>query len=187
MTSCRTLLIITITVATIASTLISLSCASRYRLDLYMEMEDQRQRVDVESTQYIMDAELGNILAETKVRPGNGNIVIATTGTRWPEGGKAGLSIIGYDEYLRSRLYLALPPMPQPDSFALEGNSFVTILGRYDWPVEDKGFLPREGYFVIDSIASGHLFMTVSGVFRNRQGLDMSYNGQFKVKADVGG
>ncbi len=166
--------------------LISPSCSSRYRLDLYMQLEDQRQQVKVETTEYVKDAELGNVLAEAKIRPGSGNVVVATTGARWPGDGKAGLSIMGYDEYLRSQLFLALPAAPKPDSFSLAGNSFVTILGRYDRSVEDKAFLPERGFFLIDSIASGRLYLTVDGAFRNRNGVELAVDGQMKVKADVG-
>lgn len=169
----------------IGVTLVSLSCSSRYRLDLFMQMEDQRQRAKVETTQYVIDAKLGNVLAETKIEPGGGNVVIVTTGNRWPDQGGAGLSIIGYDEYLRTQLYLELPIQPRPDSFSLPGKSFVTILGRYDWPVEDKAFLPQEGFYLIDSIASGRLFMTVRGAFHNRNGAELAYDGRFKVKADI--
>jgi hypothetical protein len=166
--------------------LISLSCSSRYRLDLFLQTEGQRQRVDVESTQYVIDAQLGNVLADTKVKPGAGNVVIATAGTRWSQQEKAGLSIIGYDEYLRTRLFLELPERPNPpDSFDLSGNSFVTIVGRYDWAPEDKAFLPRQGFFRIDSIASERVFLTVNGEFRNRNRQDLLFEGQFKVKAEV--
>ncbi len=159
------------------------ACSSRYRLDLYMAVEGERDKVDVEQTQYVVDARLGEFLAENKLLPGKGNVVIATTGTRRSSGEEGKMPILSFDEYLRCRLHLQLPEKPEPDSIDLVDNSFVQLLGRYDWSTEDKTFMPRSGYFLVDSVGSNRVFITIDGAFENHNGVSLGYSGKFKVKA----
>ena len=159
------------------------ACASRYRLDLFMAVEGETGKVDVEQTQYVVDARLGEFLAENKLLPGEGNVVIATTGTRRSPGDEGKMPILSFDEYLRCRLHLQLPAVPKADSIGLIDNSFVQLLGRYDWSAEDKIFMARAGYFLVDSVGSNRVFITIDGTFENHKGVALGYSGKFKLKS----
>ena len=162
--------------------LIFFGCTSRYRLDLYMSLGEQQKRVKVERTEFILDAELGDPFADQKIIAGNGGVIIVTTGSRGAKLKNEVEGIFGFDEYLSSRLLLQVKQPLQKDSLSLTGNSFVHLLGKYDWTPEAKIFMPQEGYLRIDSVTSKNLFGTVDGTFLNEQEQEISFNGRFKVK-----
>ncbi len=155
-------------------------CASRYRLDMFIALDETRKKVDVENTAYVMDAVLGDPMAENKIVPGDGNVGTITVGTRWKAAGKAELSLIGFDEYLRMQIYLELPPMPKPDSLPLPGNSVAQMLGHYDQSPAQRAFLAKDGFYRIDSVRSREVFVTLRGDYANNLGKTVSFDGQFR-------
>ena len=152
----------------------------RYRLDLFIDLDETRQKVDVENQNYVMDAVLGDLMAEDKIIPGDGNVGVITIGTRWKASGKAELAIVGFDEYLRMQIYLELPLMPKPDSLPLVGKSVAQMLGRYDQSPVQKTFIAKDGFYRIDSIASRDVFITLQGDYANNLGKTVSFEGQFR-------
>lgn len=162
--------------------LLIIGCTSRYRLDLYMSLGEEQKRVKVERTEFVLDAELGDPFANQKVIAGDGGVVIVTTGIRGAKLENELEGIFGFDEYISSRLFLQVKRPLQKDSLNLTGNSFVHLLGKYDWSPEAKIFMPREGYLKIDSVTSRDFFGTVNGTFRNNQDFEIAFNGRFKVK-----
>lgn len=158
------------------------SCSSRYRLDLYMVSEGDRQKVKVEQTQYVLDAVLGDAYDSRKLAPGEGNVAVITAATRGEEFAKSKMSLFRFDEYFRCRVYLQLPVSPQADTSLLEGNSFVQFMGRYDHPVEEKIFLPVSGAYVVDSVTSGALFISIDGLFENQSEIPFQLDGQVRLK-----
>jgi len=162
--------------------LLFFGCTSRYRLDLYMSLGEKESKVKVERTEFVLDAELGDPFADQKVIDGNGGVIIVTTSTRGAKVESEMEGIFGFDEYLSSRLLLQVKQPLQKDSLSLTGNSFVHLLGKYDWTPEAKIFMPREGYLKIDSVTLKNLFGTVSGTFQNDMDLGIIFNGRFKVK-----
>lgn len=162
--------------------LLVLACTSRYRLDLYMTADLQYKKVKVEQTEFVMGAVISDPFAEEKLRPGSGNCVILNLGTRGEPLEVDKSNLLGYDEYFRCLLYLQLPVRPERGVIALEDNSFVQILGRYQTPQENKVFLPDSGSLVIDSLAGKRLFGTIHGVYRSLLEQNLQFDGRFKVK-----
>jgi len=158
------------------------ACSSRYRLDLNMTIEEKSRKVKVEQTQYVMDADLGDPHADTRVRAGQGNVAVVTVGTRARRSERDRLNFLSFDEYLRCQIYMQLPPMPQPDTIQLPDNSFVYLLGRYDRPVGEKVFMPVSGFFVVDSASSGRFFISLDGEYHNSSGATLAFNGRMKIK-----
>ena len=169
------------TAVLLAIALLSAACASRYRLDLYLTLAESRQRISVESTQYVMDAAIRNPYADDKVEVGPGNVAVVTIGTRGMRVEGHRWNALGFDEYFRCQIYLQVPPWPKPDSLVLVDRSLVHILGRYELPIEERVFLPREGYYIIDSVTDGSIFFTIDGAFANKTGDQIEFDGRIKV------
>ncbi len=169
------------TAVLLAVALLSAACASRYRLDLYLTLAESRQRIGVESTQYVMDAVIGNPYADDKVEVGPGNVAVVTIGTRGMRVEGRQWEALGFDEYFRCQVYLQVQPWPKPDSSVLVDRSLVHILGRYELPIEERVFLPREGYYIIDSVTDRSIFFTINGAFTNKTGDQIEFDGRIKV------
>ncbi len=158
------------------------ACSSRYRLDLNMTIGEESRKVKVEQTQYVMDADLGDPLADTRVRAGQGNVAVVTVGTRARRAEGDHLRFLSFDEYLRCQVYMQLPPMPRPDTIQLPDNSFVYLLGRYEWPVQEKVFMPVSGFLVVDSAFSDRVFISLDGEYHNPSGATLAFDGRMKIK-----
>lgn len=156
-------------------------CASRYRLDLYLTVEGDRRHIEIESTQYVWDAVLGNPYADSKLDEGNGHVAIATIGTRQAQGGKSLWRGFSSDEYLRCQLYMEVPPDAGPDTTVLAGKSLVHLLGRYGLPIEERIFLPKDGFYILDSITDEALFFSIDGTFANKSGELLRFDGAVKI------
>lgn len=157
-------------------------CASRYRLDLHMTGEGHRKKVKVEKTEFIPGTALNDPYADEKIVAGSTSTAILTTGTRWERSEDFRAFMLGFDEYLKCRLYLQLPYPPTASTIDLPGNSFVHLLGRYDLPAESKIFLPVSGSVIVDSATSKSLFGTIDGRYENSSGAPLEFDGRFKVK-----
>lgn len=157
-------------------------CTSRYRLDLYLMTEGEKKKVKVEKTEFIQASRLNDPYADMKILTGSASTVVITAGTRWRQSEDTRVFIFSYDEYLKCRIYLQLPPVPAKDTIRFPGNSFVQVLGRYDLPSESKIFLADSGFVAIDSLTSDELFGTIRGRYQNREGAQLAFEGKFKVK-----
>lgn len=158
------------------------SCTSRYKIDLFQTADEVRRKVKVETTQYIPGRVLGDPNAIEKFAAGNGNTMIVTTGTRGVTRNADTYAMLRFDEYLRCDIYLELPEPVVVDTLPLMDNAYLWIKGRYDQPVGSRLFMPESGFLAIDSIASGRLYATLNGVFRNADTARLAFDGQFRVK-----
>jgi len=161
------------------------ACTSRYRMDFYMDLEEVRKKVDVDDAQYVMDVDLGDPLADEKLTVGSGSVAIVSVNTRWKSRRQSDFAMLNYDENLRFQIYVQLPGQLQPDSSELVGQSFAQMLGRYDQAPGRKTFMANSGFWRIDSVASGHLFMTLQGEYENNVGTAVTFDGRFKVQAHL--
>jgi hypothetical protein len=166
----------------VLTVLITLGCSSRYRLDLYLTAEEYTRKVKVEQTEFVPNSRLNDPYQEEKVLTGDANTAIITTGTRWRRPGDNRTFMFDFDEYLKCRLYVQLPQAIKADTIALENNSFVHLLGRYELPPEAKIFLPVAGSLIVDSSTVEEFFATIDGHYENRDGVPLEFEGQFKVK-----
>jgi len=167
--------------ALVVAVLLSCASTSRYRLDLYLMLDGDRRRTDVESRQYVMDAVVGNPYANDKVEAGSGNVAIVTLGARGTPAEGHRWQALGFDEYFRCQVYVQVEPMPEPDSSSLVHRSLLHVLGRYEQPIEHRVFLPREGYFIIDSVTLRSIYFTINGAYANQEGEELLIDGRFNV------
>ncbi|MDH3891100.1 MAG: hypothetical protein OEV49_08435 [candidate division Zixibacteria bacterium] len=161
--------------------LLFLGCASRYRLDLYLTVEEDRRHIQVESTQYVWGAVLGNPYGDNKLDEGNGHVAVVTIGTRQSKGKKSSWHGFSSDEYMRCQFYMQVPSKADPDSTVLAGNTLVHLLGRYELSTEERVFLPKEGFYLLDSIADQSLYFSVDGTFANKGGEQLKFDGKVRV------
>lgn len=159
-----------------------LSCTSRYRLDLFLVRGEDRTRVKVEKTEYLLGAVLGDPFSEDKVARGDGNCLVIVTGSRGKNLEARPEDVVTFDRFDRYRIFFQLPATVRPDTLPLKDNSFVQLMGRYELSTEDKMYFPLEGRLVIDSAAGNRLFGTLSGSFENRLKESVSFQGKFKAK-----
>ena len=89
---------------------------------------------------------------------------------------------LDFDDYVRYRLFVELPPILEPTTVRLSGKSFVHLLGHYEIPAESKLFFPVSGTLVIDSLAHGKMFATIDGRYENTEKVPLRINGRFKTK-----
>jgi hypothetical protein len=174
---------------TLIATLISVplllaivTCTSRYRLNLFLVRGEETSKVKVEKTEYVMEGVLNTPLAQEKIVKGPGNCIVLITGTRGETVRTDVSTLVGYDTYLRYKVFLQLPSRPDKATLPLENSSFVQLLGQYDIPLEEKMYLAREGSLVVDSISDKHLFGTIDGNYENNLGEPISFRGRFRVK-----
>ena len=138
-----------------------IGCSSRYRLDLYLTSEGYRKKVKVEDATFLYDTALNDPYARQKTITGDASTLIITTGTRRQQTDDKRVFALGFDEYLRCRLYLQLPPMPVAGTVELPG-------------IRTE---PR-----LHPITSKHLFGTIHALYRNDSGAPIQFDGQFKVR-----
>jgi hypothetical protein len=162
--------------------LVGAGCASRYRLPLYLDFDENRRTVKVDQTQYLLNARLGDPYQEQKIIAGSGKCLVLLTSTSGEKIDMPSKGLLSFDEFLRIRLFVELPEHPAPVTIELTGHSFVQLLGRYALQPEEKIFLPSSGTMVIDSIAKSHLYATVKGQFANTKGWPLNLDGQFRAK-----
>jgi hypothetical protein len=158
------------------------SCASRYRVDLFLLQHDQRTKVKVEKTEYLIGTVLGDPLSQDKVVRGDGSCLAIVTGSRGRTLDTKAEDLVSFDRYDRYRIFLQLPSVPTPDTISLAGNSLVQLLGRYEVEVGNKVYFPIEGTVVVDSLSGRHLFGGIDGRFVNRLEDTIAFQGEFKVK-----
>lgn len=158
-------------------------CSSKYSRNLYLTTGEERRKTSIEQTEYLIGAQLADPYAVQKVTPSRDNVIVVTTSTRGQQVKTEFLQdFLQFDETLVSKLFIQLPPQPKPDTIALLDHSVVQVLGRYEQPAESKIFLPKEGTFVIDSLANNKLYGTVVGTFENPPGQTLKMDGNFWVK-----
>ncbi len=168
----------------LAISLLVSACSSRYRLDLYLTCEGQVKKVKVEQAQFLPGWTLDDPYGREKIAPGSSVVLLVETGARWERPDDTRIFMLGFDEYLRARVYIQLPEPPVAETIPLEGHSFVHVLGRYDLAPDAKVFLPDSGSFVVDSVTAKRLYGTLHGLYRNNAGAPFAYDGRFKVKID---
>ena len=169
----------------ITSTLVGLTicgCASRYRLEFYMDADNARRRLKVEQTQYLLNAHLGDPFDDQKVISGEGKCLVLLASARGERIDIPASGVLGFDEYLKVRLFVELTDPVKPGAFDLKARSFAQMLGRYNLSPEDKIFLPDSGRMVIDSIAKEHLYASLNGKFVNSSGTPIRFDGQFRAR-----
>ncbi len=166
----------------ITLTAVFAGCASRYRMSLFLNMEEARRSLKIEQTQYLVNARLGDPYGEQKVITGDGTCLVLLTSTRGDKVELSSKSLLSFDEYLKIRFFVELPNRITPGAIELKGHSFVQLLGRYTLQPEEKVFLVDSGKMVIDSVVKDHLFATVDGHYFNAKSRPLVLEGQFRAK-----
>lgn len=157
-------------------------CASRYRLPLYLDIDNTRKNLKIEQTQYLLNARLGDPYDEQKVISGAGKCLVLLTSTRGDKIELPAANVLAFDEYLKIRLFIELPDPITPGTIDLKGHSFAQLMGRYTLQPDEKIFLPSVGKMVIDSIAKDHLFASIGAKFTNSSGRPIQFDGQFRAR-----
>ena len=163
-------------------TILAAACTSRYRLDLFLVQGEDRTKVKVEKTEFMVGAVLGDPISRDKIEPGDGNVLVLITGSRGRTLNANTRDLINYDRYTRYRLFVQLAATVEPGSTQLEGNSLIQMMGRYELDAEDKLYYPTGGQLVVDSLADNKLFGTIDSRFENRHGEAVALVGKFKAK-----
>ena len=158
-------------------------CGTKYSRDLYLTTGEERRKMSVDQTEYLIGAELSDPYALQKVTSSRKNTVVVTSSTRGERVKTEFIQdFLQFDETLVSKLFIELPPQPKPDTISLLGQSMVQVLGRYEQSPESKIFLPKEGTFVIDSLTDDKLYGTISGRYENTPGQSLWMDGHFWAK-----
>lgn len=151
-------------------------------MDLYLTTDGEKTKVKVEQTRYVPGVVLADPLVDKPVQSGNGSVIILNLGFRGSE--LTGFTKFGFglDEYVKHRLYVQLPDLPDTATVKLQGHSFLKLQKHYELSPESKVFQPVVGTCLIDSVTTSALFGTLGGVFENPDGVSVTIIGQFRVK-----
>jgi len=168
--------------ALIVVVLAATACTSRYRLEMFTVIGDERSKIDIEKTEYYIGVVLGDPKSQDKVVRGDGSCLVLVTGGRGQSVVDKYQDIITFDRYERFRVFLQLAAVPMAGTITLSGNSFVQHLGRYELSDEARMYFPAGGTLVIDSIAKNRLFGTLNGGYTNANNERLVFEGQFKAK-----
>ncbi len=169
----------------LATTLIAVlatACTSRLRLDLFVLEGEDRIKVKVEKTEYMIGTVLGDPMSRDKVEPGDGNILVLITGSRGQTLDKKALEMVSWDRYTRYRVFVQLASTVEAGRIALKDRALVQLMGRYELDSEAKLYHPAQGDLIIDSIAGNKLYGTIDGQFKNNGDETVAFEGQFKAK-----
>lgn len=150
-------------------------------MSLYLEIDSKRTKAKVEQSEFYTGVTLGDPFSDEKIAKGDKSVLVITTGSRGHTIKTSTGTMIDYDEHLRCKVYLQTDREPAAGRMILADNSFVQLLGRFEQSRQSKTFLPASGFFVIDSIAGGHLFGDIDGSYRNSEGQVLSFDGKFKA------
>lgn len=168
--------------ATLLMAVLATACNSRYRLSLFLVEGDQRTRVKVEKTEYMLGVVLGDPMSREKVEPGDGNMLVLLTGSRGETVNDDNPNLMKFDRHVRYRLFVQMDTVLSTGSTALKNNSLVQMMGRYEMDALDKLFYPTAGEMVVDSISGNKLFGNIDGRFENHKGTAVAFVGRFKAK-----
>ncbi|MBI5266130.1 MAG: hypothetical protein HY851_02745, partial [candidate division Zixibacteria bacterium] len=108
--------------------------------------------------------------------------LVLMTSTRGQRSDSAWTQMFAYDEVLKVRLFIELPPSIQPSRIPLKERTLRQMLGRYLIPPDQKVFLPDTGALVIDSLTKDYLYGTIGARFVNTKGEPLSFDGQFRAR-----
>ena len=163
--------------------LAAFGCTSRYRLDLFMQRNGERTRIDIERTEFVRDVAIGNPYSrDKKLIPGDSNCIILHTGARGQHKAAGEGDILTWDRYVKVDIYILLPLTRPSGRIPLKNNSFLDMLGHFELPVDETVFMGKDGNLIIDSVTDSHIFGTFDGWFENSSGKAIGYEGKFKVK-----
>jgi len=149
---------------------------------MYLTTNAERTRVKVEQSRYIPGVVLVDPMVDKPVQSGNGSVVILNLGFRGSQLNGSTKFGFGLDEYIKHRLYLQLPDLPDTATVQLRGHSFLKLQEHYELSPESKVFQPTSGTCLIDSVTSSTMFGTLDGVFENPDGVSVAIEGRFRVK-----
>ena len=174
-----------------AMMVLPIACTSRYRMNMWLvrgQEQAQRAKIDIEETAFAPDTRLSKSNGQPWVLTGDRSTVVISLGMRGEPLDRGAADIaLGFDQYLKYRIYIELPPVPinAPDTIPLQGNSIVRLMKFYEIPQNEKTYLPisNRGALIIDSISSGNLFGTFQDAFwENITGERIGFEGRLKFK-----
>ena len=169
-------------ILTIALTVFLTACSSRYRLDLYLTADQERKKAEIEGTELVKDAVFEKTENGLELRPDEGHVAIIVAGRRGKKIETGLQYALAFDQNLRVKLYLQLPPKLEPASFDLRGHSAAQLLEHFDQSPAQKLYSPSDGIFRIDSLKKSMLYLTVDGEFKNSEQKSIGLDGQFKMR-----
>jgi hypothetical protein len=170
-----------ITLGGVAALLVITACASRYRLDLRMTLEEYTSKVKIQNSWMVFEVVIDDTKSPDKLRPGLGTVAALSIEGRWRRQDASQYPVLRFDENLQGLLYLQLPTPLATGEVQLTDSSLITLLGRYDQPPEAKLFRPTAGFYRIDSLTSDRAFLTVKGEYSNSQGVPLTLIGSLKL------
>lgn len=170
--------------------ILPVGCTSRYAMNLWLVRDlerAERAKIDVEETTFAPDTKLSDPNGTPWVVAGDRSTVVISLGMRGEPLERGSDIALGFDQYLKYRIYLELPsaPITAPDTVPLAGNSVVRLMKFYEIPQTEKTYLPlgNQGIFIIDSVSSGNLFGTFDMAFwENMKGERIGFEGRLKFK-----
>lgn len=161
----------------------AIGCTSRYRLDLIMQREGERSKIDIEKSEFVNDVAIGNPYSrDKKLIPGDSNCIILHTGTRGERKAAGAGDMLTWDRYVKVDIYILLPLTKPSGSILLKDHAFLDMLGHFELPVDETVYLGGGGELIVDSVTDSHIFGTLDGWFQNSSGKSIGYEGQFKAE-----
>jgi len=131
---------------------------------------------------YFPGSVIANPFKEIKIKSGNGSILTIITSFRGQTMKDMTDIMIGFDKYIKHKIYFELPALPDTGTYQLKDRSIVQLLAHYELAESTKIFLPVSGFVAIDSINGNKMFGTVRGKYENNEKKPIELDGKFTVK-----
>lgn len=181
MNNTKVKIVISIILLTFSSSIVT-SCAGKYARNLSIIFNANQSKLKIEETNYIPGSIIANPFKDVKIKSGDGSMVTFVTGYRGKTMKDMTDIMIGFDKYIRHKIYFQLPALPDTGTYQLNDHSLIQLLGHYELSEASKIYLPISGFIAVDSINGNKMYGTVRGKYENNEKTPLELNGNFTVK-----
>ena len=164
------------------SIILSLSCSGKFARNMSIIFNENQSKLKIEETKYIPGSVIANPFKDVKIKSGDGSMVTFVTGYRGNTMKDMTDIMIGFDKYVKHKIYFQLPSLPDTGTYQLKDRSLIQLLGHYELTETSKIYLPVSGFIAIDSINGNKMFGTVRGKYENNEKTPLELDGNFTVK-----
>ncbi|MBN2227570.1 MAG: hypothetical protein JW763_09410 [candidate division Zixibacteria bacterium] len=157
-----------------------LSCRHRLKPKMYQIIDGQQMLMTSNDSYFHKNLHL--LLDSAKVIPGDYTVLITShtlvdTGRTYIAG-----NVISFDDKYTYRLFVELPSELRTDSLNIADKSVGRLTGQYDLSNEQRTYICREGFILIDSVKNTGFHAVLSGLYVNPDHDTLQFRGNLKAR-----
>ena len=160
------------------------ACSSRFSVDLFEIVGDERNKVKIEDAIYVEGLHLADPThANFIIRGDNHLAALAFHLSGKIKPASSSRELVSFRERLNYRMYIPLPADLTIGPISLAGtNAFVKDLHSFDSPDSVRIFRYSAGDVILDSLNSSKVYLSIEATFTNALNMELKYTGAVKLK-----